>query len=319
MKLNQLYNEQAFKAFADSAVSEVKAFCDAPSNGVVMARSLEAIDPKVLQTRYPEFAFFNSGLTISNVGGYANTITSLRGDMQGRFKKTTDKDTSKGRFTASAEKSSIQVDEFTAQAMYTFTEIKQAMLENRNIVQDYIRASDRAYKLEIEESIIFGVNGTSGLANHADIEVTPSLGDITAGTGLNAYQAIADFLTTQHSEVNNIPQYMVNVAIMPTDIYNWLRKTLLNEKDPSVTVLSSLQRNFGDMKFMQSHYLSNIGGHKTICAFSTNEEVAKIRIPVPMTRSQVYTLGFNHYHDAMFRLGGIDILEPAGCVIGQFN
>jgi hypothetical protein len=73
MKLGQLYNLEAIEKFTNSG--EQVGFTDSQA-GVVLARNLTAIDPRIFEKKYPELALLNSGIEIDNTGGYARQMNS---------------------------------------------------------------------------------------------------------------------------------------------------------------------------------------------------------------------------------------------------
>ena len=127
MKIGQLYDLDRFKAFADS--SKAAGFKDS-STGVILARNLTAVNPKVFEKKYPELSFVNSGIMVDNTGGYSRRIQSLRVIEQGDFADSSDLNSGKGRISLSAEDSFIKVFPKEAHSLWTDDDVKEADLQN---------------------------------------------------------------------------------------------------------------------------------------------------------------------------------------------
>lgn len=324
--VNQLYDVPSNRIFHDSGIKVLKkeglfpenvmvSYTDA-SSGVVQRRSLEVIDPTVLSIAYPENAFLNSGLGINNFGGYAEQVTSLRTRAQGAFRKSSDKNSNKGRISVSGEKSTISVEEFDAQELWTDTEVEQAKLEKRNVVSEYMQATDRIYKEDLDEQMATGIDGVNGLLNHSDITPAALTAITDASTAKSDYETIAEFIRLQHSAVNNTPEYMANTFVMPISTYNIIMTKQMDTATNDRSVLRALMTNFGGIQFKNSWRCEDVGGVKRAGLFSTSDKVMKFRVPVPMKRSAVFVQGFKYMADVKFRSAGIDLLETSGLVIG---
>lgn len=123
MKIKHLYNLDSVQAFIDSGQSA--GFQDSDS-GIVLARNLTAVDPKILEKKYPELAFVNSGIQVDTSGGYARRIQSLRLLEQGSYEDATDESDDKGKISLSAEDSFLKVFVKEAQSTWTDDDIKEA-------------------------------------------------------------------------------------------------------------------------------------------------------------------------------------------------
>ena len=72
MKLKQLIDENSLLSHLEVA----KNFKDA--SGILLAQHLTKVDPKIFARLYPDNVFLNSGLTIDNTGGLADTIKKIK-------------------------------------------------------------------------------------------------------------------------------------------------------------------------------------------------------------------------------------------------
>lgn len=138
MKIGNLYNLGSFKPHTD-------AFSDAAFSGGVLARQLTMVDPKVFEKKYPELTFVNSGVQVSNIGGYANVIQSLRLIEEGGFTNSNDRSGNKGIISLHAEDTTIKVMEREAQAKWTDTNVKQAEMEGYSLVSRYVQTKNKIY------------------------------------------------------------------------------------------------------------------------------------------------------------------------------
>ena len=313
MKIGHLYNLDSFKAFMDSA--KKPGFADAYA-GTVLARNLTAVDPRLFEKKFPELTFVNSGVQADNSGGYARRIQSLRVIDLGGFTTSGDASGNKGRISLMAEDSFLKVIVREADTVLKDYEIKEAEMQNINLVQRYVQAHNNAYMREIDQiGLLGGVAGIgTGLLNHSGFTATGAGGAIETLTAQQMYDAVAGLITDQFNAVNNTPEYMADRVIMPVDVMNKLSLTILNSANGSSTVLRALQDNFGGVQFLASFRAVNTGaGVSATVAFSSSEEVMKMRIPVPLTIGEIIKQGsFDYKVDSKYRIAGLDVLENTG-------
>lgn len=313
MKIGHLYNLDSFKAFMDSA--KKPGFADVYA-GTVLARNLTAVDPRLFEKKFPELTFVNSGVQADNSGGYARRIQSLRVIDLGGFTTSGDASGNKGRISLMAEDSFLKVIVREADSVWTDDEIKESELQNINLVQRYVQAHNSAYMREIDQiGLLGGVAGIgTGLLNHSGFTATGAGGAIETLTAQQMYDAVAGLITDQFNAVNNTPEYMADRVIMPVDVMNKLNVTILNSAAGSSTVLRALQDNFGGVQFLASFRAVNTGaGVSATVAFSSSEEVMKMRIPVPLTIGEIIKQGsFDYKVDSKYRIAGLDVLENTG-------
>ena len=224
MKIGDVYNLEAFKAFKDSGA----AFKDSGFSGTVLARNLEAIDPNIFKKQFPELALIGSGIVVDNTGGYAEKIRSRRTRPVGTFRNAGDSADNKGKITIAGETQFINVLEREAKSDWTDTQIKQAELEGINLPQEFISAHNDIYMREIDEAGLIGLNDNEGLLNYSGFQVDAAGGTAASLTGVQLYEAIAELITGQANAVNNTPNYRANTVMMPTTVMNIANKKLLN-------------------------------------------------------------------------------------------
>jgi len=97
---------------------------------------------------------------------------------------------------------------------------------------------------------------------------------------------------------------------------NRLNKDLLSvDGHSAMTVMAALKANFPGLQVLASHHASGIGtGNKDVALFvSTSPQVAKIRIPLPLTIGEVVKpTPFTYLVESKFRIGGFDLLQQKG-------
>lgn len=309
MKLGQLYDLDRFKSFADSALAA--GFKDS-ATGVILARNLTAVNPKVFEKKYPELSFINSGIMVDNTGGYARRIQSLRIEEQGDFADSSDLNGGKGRISLTAEDSFIKVFPKEAHSLWTDDDIKEADLQNINLVQRYVGTHNKLYNQKVDEIGYIGHNDQEGLLNYSGWTTDSAAGAIGTLTAQEMYDEIATLITTQRNGVNNTPEYSCNRVVMPVGVMNTLQVTMLNTANGSSTVLKALQDNFADIQFVTSFRAADVGGSSRVVAYSTNEEALVMRIPVKLTIGEIIKQSsFSYRVDSKFRIGGLDVLEDS--------
>ena len=312
MKPSKLYDGQSF---ADLSASANKSIFKDASTGIALARNLIAIDPKILTKQYAELSLVNSGITVSNYGGYANKIETLRVSEEGDFALASDLSDGAGKISISAENSLLDVFQYKGTSSWSDTEIKQAQMAsqgNIKLVDRFIQTKRKLYLQKVDAIGYLGHAGTSGLLNTPFFTNTVATGAIATLTPQQAYNEIATLITDQRNIVNNTPAYSCDTVVLPTTILNKLNTLILNTAAGSSTVMKALQDNFKDVKFVSSFRANNVGGASKVVAYSTNEDAMVMRIPVPLTIGEIIRDGsFEYAVDSMFRIAGIDILEPS--------
>ena len=314
MKIGQLYNLNSFQQFMDSG--KKPGFTDAYS-GTVLARQLTAVDPQIFEKKYPDLAFVNSGIVADNSGGYARRIQSLRKRGQGGFTTAGDASGNKGKISMAGEDSTIKVVEREAESKWTDSEVKEAEMQNINLVSDYITEHNRIYLREVDEIGYLGIPDVAareGLLNYSGFATDSATGAIAGLTAQEMYDDIAGLITAQWNAVNNTAEYKANRVDMPTYVLNTLAVTILNTAAGSASVLNALKVNFPDVEFRSTFRADDAGGAGTshTVAYNNNSEAMKMRIPLPLTVGEIIKLGSFDYHvDSKYRVAGLDVLEDS--------
>lgn len=309
MRVGQLYDLDRFKAFADSA--SAAGFKDS-ATGVILARNLTAVNPKVFEKKYPELSFVNSGITVDNTGGYSRRIQSLRIAEQGDFADSSDLNSGKGRISLTAEDSYIKVFPKEAHSLWTDDDVKEGDLQNINLVQRYIGTHNKLYNQKVDEIGYIGHNGQEGLLNYSGWTTDSATNTIDNLTPQEMYDEFATLITTQRNGVNNTPEYSCDTVAMPIYVMNKIQATMLNTANGSSTVLKALQDNFSDIKFTTTFRAADVGGASKTVAYSTNDESMVMRIPVRLTIGEIIKqTSFSFRVDSKFRIAGLDVLEDS--------
>lgn len=307
MKIGALYDLDTFKKFKDSA--KAVGFKDAEA-GVILARNLTAVDPKVFEKRYPELSFLNSGISVDNSGGYARRIQSLRIVEQGTFADASDLSDTRGKISLAGEDSFLKVFPKEAHSIWTEDDVKEAEMQNINLVQRYVATHNKAYNQKVDEIGYLGHNGQEGLLNHSSFTSTNASGLASALTGQQLYDEIATVITEQRNAVNNTPEYSCDTVSLPISVFNIAQSKILNSAGSTKTVLTALRENFPDINFVSTFRSEDVGGASKTVAYSTHEEAMKMRIPVRLTVGEIIkATSFSYRVDSKFRIAGLDVLE----------
>lgn len=317
-KIKTLYDMNSFAALQNSA--QARGFQDS-AGGVILARNLTVIDPTILETRYPELSFVNSGITFNNSGGYAKIIGTLRKAPHGNFANVGDAAGNKGKITMSLEDTYIPVIARQAHSIWTDDEIKEAALQGINLVSDFIVAHRQVYLQEIDDIGYLGVTANDnatiksrGLLNNTLFASDNASDNIEDLTFQEAYDEISGLINAQWSAVNNIPQYMANRVAMPQRVLNALSSKIEFINNMYVNVLEALRRNFPGVQFLSTTKAESVSAFSDVsvtCAYSTNTDAMVMRVPIPLTVGQIVRqASFDFRIDSKYRVAGLDILEP---------
>lgn len=312
MKIGQIYNVDAFKEFKDSA--SVAGFTDS-ATGVVLARHLTAVDPRILEKKYPDLSFVNSGVSVDNTGGDAARIQTLRLLGQGEYSRNGDRDGNKGKISLTAEDSFLKVDSLYAEAEWNDSDVRVADMQNVNLPSRYFAEKQKIYMQTVDQYGLVGFDNGTGLLNNTDFTASSASGAIGSLSAQAMYDEIASLITDQNDSVNNTAEYKANRVMMPTRVYNKLKVTMLNTANGSSTVLKALRDNFPEVEFYDTFRADTVanGGNLTTSAtvaYSNNEEAIKMRIPQALTIGKIVQISsFRHHVESMARVAGLDILE----------
>ena len=313
MKIKNLYNLDSFKTFLDSGSQ--KGFKDA-SAGVVLDRYLTQVDPKIFEKLYPELAFMSSGVTIDNSGGYARRIQSLRIIDQGGFTTSGDASSDKGKISLYGEDSYLKVLVREAFSSWNDDEINEAELGNINIVSRFIEAHNKIYQREIDETGLVGIPDyatSKGLLNYAGFTSGAAGGAISTLTAQEMYDEIADLIVAQWNAVNNTPGYMADRVMMPVSVMNTLQATIMNSASTPKSVFLALKENFPSIAWSSTFRAESVSATTVTVAFSSSDQVMKMRIPVPLTIGAIVPMSsFDWRVDSKYRIAGLDVLEDSG-------
>lgn len=308
MKIKHLYNLDSFKKFMDSGGA--RGFQDSEP-GLLLARHLTAVDPKIFEKKFPELTFVNSGIQVDNTGGFARRIQSLRLIDQGEFADSGDDADDKGKISLTAEDSFLKVFVKEAFSDWTDDDVKEAQMGNINLPQQFLAAHNKIFQRTVDSIGFLGQNGQTGLLNNADFSTTAATASIATATAQELYDDIAELITAQWNGVFNTVDYKANRVTMPDDVFNKIAQVILNTAAGSSTVLTALRDNFPGVEFASTFRADDVdGGGSVTVAYSNNAEAMKMRIPVPLTIGEIVKLGsFNFHVDSKFRIAGLDVLE----------
>lgn len=310
MKIKELFDLNAASRMMQSG----RNFSDAVA-GSLLARSLTAVDPTVFEAQYPELAFVNANIRVDNSGGYARRIQSLRITGQGEFKVAGDRANDKGKISISGDDSLISVYGKEAFAEWSDSDIKEAELQGINLMQRLIAETNRIYLYEVDQAGFVGVEANKGILNTSLFTATGAGGAIGTLTGKQMYDAIAGLVNDQQAAVKNTTAFMANLVVLPTHVWSKIRITDYDSSASTpVTVLTRLQQNMPDVRFIQTQHADAAGGVGVshTLALSTNPQALVMRIPEPLRYSEVVqTSGWTYREDFKYRIAGADILEPS--------
>lgn len=308
MKINRLYDCASFDRFRGLKLAAQ--FKDAAA-GVVLERNLTHIDPRIITKKYPGLTFLNSGIVISNEGGYAQRITSKRRIHQGNFTEAGDRDDNKGKISLSAEDSTIKVIEKTGFSEWTDTEVEQASIENRNLPQEFLETHMELYQRDIDSIGFLGNGSNLGLLNNTSFVSAGAAGAIAGLTAQEMYDEIRSLITDQWDAVSNTEEYKANRVVMPVNVYNTLKKTILNSAGDSSSVMTALRANFPEVTFEETFRAGSVAGTSRTVAYNNSADGLIMRVPEPLNVGEI--IRFNSFRsrvDSKYRVAGLDILVP---------
>lgn len=303
MKLSQFYDLSSIEAMRESPHIAMK------DSGLLLHRQLVALNPTVLERRYPDLAFVNAGFEVNNFGGFTEAVQTLRLKQTGGFKSVGGDN--KGKVSLEAETTLIPVIERATHATWTKAELEKAKKGNYSLPDRYMKAILTAFNQEVDTSGLIGIEGGKGILNTTDF-VTATTSSFASLTPQQKYDAIADQIIAQWNSVNNTEGYRASRVILPTSIYNQLGAKILNAAGGTTPILKALKENFTEIQFFHTAKAESVGGVKVMSILSNSIEVLAFRVPVPLMYSPIDQRGFDFEVNSIYMVAGVDILEPAG-------
>jgi hypothetical protein len=300
-----LYNLESFDKLAQAIKSGAN-FRDALPNGLIMARSLEYIDPTIFEQQYPGLTFEQTGISVDNSGGYSAAITKRKTGVTGEFRESGDDSSNKGLISLKGEKATLPVVSYEAHSNWTDTEVKQASYENRNLVSEKLAAHDQIYKRDVDKIFYLGKGSiTEGISNYSGFDTDTASGTISSLTAQELYREIEKFIVSQWTAASNIPEYMANIVILPIAVYNKLNQAYgVNENSDNLRTIFA--KNYPSVTFIPT-FRADLTGNVT--AISNSRDSLTFRVPLPLTFSEIFVRGFKGEFDSAYRVAGIDINE----------
>lgn len=322
-KVKNLFNVDSYKKLPQMIQDSrgYRKFADSLANrGIVLERTLEGVDPTIFEKKYPENTFLNTGIEIDNSGGFLESVTSLRVDDEGGFAAAGTGGNNKGQISVYGDSSTIAVTERTARSNWTYTQLQQAAMEGRSLVDMIVSAHNRIYLRELDAIMYLGIAelGTEGLLNNSDIATDTSVANFATLTGEALYNFIAKLINAQHTQVSNTPEYMATHVRLPISMSNQMRSDFVNSNGGTVTVEKALQQNFPGMDFAFTKHANSVEGSPVIAVFSSDYNVMKGRVPVTLEIGEIVKLSsFKDELESMYRTAGLDLLEPYGAYLAR--
>jgi hypothetical protein len=296
MFLADKFNLDSFNALVTTPIEQ-------NDTGILLQRHLTAVNPKILEKKYPKLVFDTLNLHIDNTGGYAQYLQSLRTDVQGGY---ADKGDASGKVSITLEDNLMPVRLRETLVRWDHDKVQEAKIGNFNIVDKQFAGVLQVYNQEIDTVAIVGLDTNKrGLSNNQHYPTEAAGSFYLTLTAVQQYDLIADFITQQHNGVNNTPEYSANICLLPTLIFNSAQRRILNEFNNG-TVMHVLKQNFPTVTFLHTAKLIT-----EMVIFSSDESAVAFRIPVPMEFSPILVEHFDFSTKSKYRIGGIDVLEPA--------
>lgn len=313
MKIGQIYDLESYKKFLDSG--KKPGFTDSYA-GVVLERNLVHVSPTVLEKKYPELGFMSSGINADNTGGFARKIQTLRTLEQGSFKESGDSSSNKGKISLTAEDSDLLVKSKEANSSWTDDEVKEAELQNINLVSKFMVSHNKIYQRELDEIGYLGHTAALGLLNHGSFDSDAAAGLASTLTSQQFYDAISGLIQDQWNAVNNTVEYKANRVDMPTSVFNLAAKKMLDTTAGPATILTALKGNYPEIEFRSTFRAETdlngggAGADSATVAYNNGPDAMVFRLPVPLTIGEIIKTGsFSHSVDSKYRCAGLDLLE----------
>lgn len=265
------------------------------TNGAISPEALRAMAGEVFEYIPDDTTWQDIGFSISNVGGYANYITSIKRSTYGSYEKSGNKSNTKGFIGVTGEAEAIKVEGYEAISTFTEVDIQQAKIENRNIRNELYKAHGEAYFSKIDDMVY------SSLAEQGFEEIV-SGGDWDTKTDDEISNELRNFIIKQLTDANS-PQ-RGDTLILPKDQFlrvnfsdykSYSEKTIIEKVQDSLRTQGITLKVIGSDKLQDRAYF-----------FSSSRRNILLRIPIPLRFSKVHNSGFKFSFMGMFRVGGLD-------------
>lgn len=310
--IDKLVDLQSF----ENAEAAIKLNFADDATGTILARHLEAVDPTIFKQQYAGLTFLQNGITVNNTGGWAEFITKIKRSIKGDFSEGSGGDNTDGKISIGAESDTIGVILKEAFSEWSDAEIKQADLEGRNLVSEFIEAHNEIYNRNIDaigyvgQVAKDGTQKTEGLLNFSGF--TSGAGTaVGTGTATDDYNQIKDLIVSRRTAAKLNEVLMPTNVTFPTRVFEFVSGTILNTAGTGESILEALQRNYPSMTFGATNKAEFTGGAATatVC-YSANERAMVMRIPLPLQIGEILKTGsFKFKVDSRYRIAGLDVVE----------
>ena len=269
------------------------------SNGAISPQAMQVMAGEVFEYMPDDVTWQDIGFSISNVGGYANYVTSIKRTTYGSYERQGNKSKTKGIIGVIGNAEAIKIEGYDAISTFTEVDLQQAKLENRNIRNELYKAHGEAYFSKIDDMLYSSLDT---LGFEEDI----SGGDWDTKTDNEVSNELRNFIIKQIAGVNRIQRG--DTLILPkskylriafSDYKSFSERSILEKVQDSLRTQGIMLKVVGTDKLEKDAYFIN-----------TNRANSLLRIPLPLRFSKTHTQGFEYSFMGMFRVGGLDIATP---------
>lgn len=318
LNINTLYN---FTSFKNAQTALETNFKDNEA-GTILARNLEVVDPTIFKQEYSGLTFLQSGIQINNIGGWSEFVTKIKRKIVGDFTDGDDTTNGTGKISVAAEKDTIPVFPKEAFSAWADDEVKQAQLENRNLVSELIEGHNEVYNRNIDEIGYVGqffrdgTSKTEGLLNFSGFTSTAAASNVEALTAEAAYNAIKDLIVRRRTAAKGNAVLMPTNVVFPTRVWEYINGTIINTAGTSLSILETLESKYPNITFGATDKAESTGNggqflanSATVC-YSNNNRALVMRIPMTLEIGEIIKpSSFKFRVDTRYRIAGLDVIE----------
>jgi hypothetical protein len=270
-------------------------------NGAISPETLRKLATDILDFVPSDVTFGDIGLRVDTTGGWANWIISLRRNVRGDFKKTGDTADTKGVITVGGESTSIQVFGYEAKSSFDITNLEQARIEGRNILNELHQAHTIKYFEKVDELVYKGLFDS-------DLERDDSAKTWDTMDDNEKLTAIYNLLKAQRAGKSR--KFWADTLIVDDGMFQDISTTDYSTLKEG-TIAEKISKTFG-VNIVSSWRLIGYGtgtDKRVIGAVSSADWAIRNRIPIRLKISPTHKEGFDTSFKGIFRVAGADILD----------
>lgn len=296
--------------------------------GSYLEYQLTYVTPNILLRKFPEQPALEL-FSVSNEGAMEKVILQRMKNFSGKHtREHENKTNNKGVITVAYTANGMRVEDFGATSNYKERDLLRAARLNDPLDASLMEAHDQSYKTTINDIAFLGMTDekgntlVEGLLNNSQVNSAISLNasyvfTSSSATGYVIYEDIAALWRAMCALAGgNSSLFPDTIVCSPRVLAKLLTTTYgtgalgATAVNNIATVGQMIKSLLGITEIRSCVQASNLDGSGTtdrLCMFKRSADEMILRIPRPLTFSEVYKRGFSYEFESQFFVAGLNI------------